>query len=87
MITLFTTSWTIKCPDEPNMITVNNFFEDLSQEFYEMLFERHSGYEEHEHIYVFTLTYPAYQAKEYADRIMEYCVMIQDEVLSQSRLN
>lgn len=83
MLTLFTTSWTIKCPEKPNHLKTSLYFEDLVQEFFDLEISKHPDYID---VYVFSLTYPAYQAQEYGKRIMQYCAMMQ-EIMRPCNLN
>ena len=79
MLTLLTTSWTIWCSTEPDYLKTGEYFENLIAEFFELEYVKHKDYP-NENIYVFSITYPAYQAKEFAMRIMEFCVYNQKQL-------
>ena len=68
MITLFTTSFTM--PSDGDLIDFGLYFADLKKEFQEVEINRHNGYTEE--VWVYTITYPAHQAQEYALRMMEW---------------
>lgn len=71
---LFTTTFSIRCLKEPNHLIVSHYFEDLIEEFFDLEIEKSTN----GNGYTFKITYPAYQAQEYALRIMEYCNMQQN---------
>jgi hypothetical protein len=59
-------------------LEVCEYFKDLSGEFFDLEIDKHPDYKRP--VYVFSLTYPAYQAQEYAIRIMQFCVETQNRV-------
>lgn len=79
MLTLLTTSFTIKTKNDADYIDTGTFFQPLIAEFFDLEIMKHPDYEEN--IFIFSLTYPAYQAVEYAKRIMEFCVMHQKDLM------
>jgi len=68
MITLFTTSFTM--PSDGDLIDFGLYFADLKKDFQEVEIDRHDGYTDE--VWVYSITYPAYQAKEYAQRMQEW---------------
>ena len=78
MLILLTTSFTIKCNTAPDYLKTGEYFEDLIAEFFDLEIKKHEDYQEE--IWVFSITYPAYQAQEYALRIMNFCNDKQNEL-------
>lgn len=76
MIILFTTSFTMRCAEPPEYLATGEYFEDLIAERFDLEIEKHSEYP-NEHVYVFTITYPAYQAREFAWRMQNFCNILQ----------
>ena len=84
MLTLLTTSFTIQC-EEPDYINCGKVFQNLIAAFFDMDIEKHPDYND---AWVFSITYPSYQAKEYAQRIQELIEIIIDnpELVTKSEL-
>ena len=75
MTTLFTTSFILRCLVKPKLQPIVEYFKDLEKEELDIELNIHPDNvddKELSNVWIFTLTYPAYQAQEFALRMMKF---------------
>ena len=78
MLVLFTNSFTMPSSKEPNYLETGEYFEDLIGEFFELDINKHTDYE---NVWVYSITYPAYQGVEFITRMMKFYSEKQSDLL------
>jgi hypothetical protein len=81
MLILFTTSFTLKTTEEPDYLETGEYFEDLIAEFFELDINKHEDYPDDE-VWVYSITYPAYQGLEFAERMQRFCHEKQKQLMA-----